>query len=86
VEDIIGASVPKRFRIHPRAEGTLSRLAIERAKAAGIDHRLRSESDRHRAAVQDVEARWASAIGRKRFEDFKETLTQLIALDGNLPD
>jgi DNA-binding MarR family transcriptional regulator len=42
--------------------------------------------DQHRAAVLDVEARWANAIGRKRFEDFKETLAQLIALDGNLPD
>src|SRR5215831_13430385 len=29
--------VPSRMRTQPRAEGTLSRLAIERAKAAGID-------------------------------------------------
>jgi len=29
--------VPNRIRVHPRAEGTLSRLAVERAKAAGID-------------------------------------------------
>src|SRR5215468_8084874 len=29
--------VPSRIRTQPRAEGTLSRLAIERAKAAGID-------------------------------------------------
>ena len=28
---------PNRIKMHPRAEGTLSRLAIERAKAAGID-------------------------------------------------
>ena len=40
--------------------------------------------DLHRAAVQDVEAQWAKAIGQKRFNDFKETLAELIALD--MPD
>jgi hypothetical protein len=29
--------VPNRIRMHPKAEGTLSRLAVERARAAGID-------------------------------------------------
>ena len=36
--------------------------------------------DRHRAAVLEIEAQWAKAIGPKRFSDFKETLAQLIAL------
>jgi DNA-binding MarR family transcriptional regulator len=40
--------------------------------------------DLHRAAVLDVEAQWAKAIGQKRFNDFKETLAELIALD--MPD
>jgi DNA-binding MarR family transcriptional regulator len=40
--------------------------------------------DLHRAAVLDVEVQWAKAIGQKRFNDFKETLGQLIALD--MPD
>ena len=40
--------------------------------------------DRHRAAVLELEAQWATAIGQKRFADFKETLAQLIALDVNL--
>ena len=42
--------------------------------------------DLQRAAVLEVEAQWAKAIGQKRFNDFKETLAQLIALDMNLPD
>jgi DNA-binding MarR family transcriptional regulator len=42
--------------------------------------------DRHRAAVLEIEAQWAAAIGQKRFGDFKETLTQLVALDRNLRD
>jgi len=37
--------------------------------------------DVHRAAVLQVEAQWAKAIGPKRLNDFKETLTQLVALD-----
>lgn len=40
--------------------------------------------DRHRAAVLELEAQWAKAIGQRRFKDFKETLAQLIALE--LPD
>jgi DNA-binding MarR family transcriptional regulator len=40
--------------------------------------------DRHRAAIVDIEAQWAKAIGQKRFNDFKETLVQLIALDLNV--
>jgi DNA-binding MarR family transcriptional regulator len=35
----------------------------------------------HRAAVLEVEAQWAKAVGSKRFNDFKETLTELVALD-----
>jgi DNA-binding MarR family transcriptional regulator len=35
----------------------------------------------HRAAVLEVETQWAKAIGSKRFNDFKETLTELVALD-----
>ena len=42
--------------------------------------------DRHRAAVLELEAQWAKAIGQKRFKDFKETLAQLIALDMKLRD
>jgi DNA-binding MarR family transcriptional regulator len=42
--------------------------------------------DRHRAAVLELEAQWAKAIGQKRFNDFKETLVQLIALDKNPQD
>jgi DNA-binding MarR family transcriptional regulator len=37
--------------------------------------------DVHRSAVLEVEAQWAKAIGSKRFNDFKETLTELVALD-----
>jgi DNA-binding MarR family transcriptional regulator len=37
--------------------------------------------DLHRAAVVEVEAQWAQAIGQKRFKDFKETLEQLVTLD-----
>jgi DNA-binding MarR family transcriptional regulator len=42
--------------------------------------------DQHRAAVLELETQWAKAIGHKRFNDFKETLAQLIALDLNLQD
>lgn len=34
----------------------------------------------HRAAVLEVEGKWAKAIGSKRFSEFKETLAQLIAM------
>jgi DNA-binding MarR family transcriptional regulator len=34
----------------------------------------------HRAAVLEVEAKWAKAIGSKRFGEFKEVLAELIAL------
>jgi len=37
--------------------------------------------DVHRAAVLEIEAQWANAIGQKRFNDFKETLVRLVALD-----
>jgi DNA-binding MarR family transcriptional regulator len=37
--------------------------------------------DLQRAAVLKLEAQWAKAIGQKRFDDLKEALTQLIALD-----
>jgi DNA-binding MarR family transcriptional regulator len=37
--------------------------------------------DLHRAAVVEMEAQWAKAIGQKRFKDFKRTLEQLVALD-----
>jgi DNA-binding MarR family transcriptional regulator len=37
--------------------------------------------DLHRAAVVEIEAQWAKAIGQKRFKDFKETLKQLVTLD-----
>ena len=40
--------------------------------------------DLHRAAVVEIEARWAKAIGQKRFKDFKETLQQLVSLDINI--
>ena len=39
--------------------------------------------DLHRAAIVEVEAKWAKAIGQKRFREFKETLEQLVALDIN---
>ena len=39
--------------------------------------------DLHRAVTVEIEARWAKAIGQKRFKDFKETLGQLAALDLN---
>jgi DNA-binding MarR family transcriptional regulator len=41
--------------------------------------------DLHRAAVVEIEAQWAKAIGQKRFKDFKKTLEQLVALDINIP-
>jgi DNA-binding MarR family transcriptional regulator len=41
--------------------------------------------DIHRAAVQEVEMQWAKVIGQKRFNDLKDALAQLIALDMNLP-
>ena len=37
--------------------------------------------DLHRAAIVEVEAQWTKAIGRKRFEEFKETLERLSVLD-----
>jgi DNA-binding MarR family transcriptional regulator len=40
--------------------------------------------DVHRAAVLDVEMRWAKAIGQKRFDAFKETLAELVALETKL--
>jgi DNA-binding MarR family transcriptional regulator len=39
--------------------------------------------DLHRAAILELEGQWARVIGQKRFNDFKETLAQLIALDMN---
>lgn len=36
--------------------------------------------DLHRAAILEIEAQWAKAIGRKRFKEFKQTLEQLVAL------
>ena len=39
--------------------------------------------DLHRAAVFEVEAHWAKAIGQKRFNEFKDTLRQLAARDIN---
>jgi DNA-binding MarR family transcriptional regulator len=42
--------------------------------------------DLQRAAVLELEAQWAKAIGQKRFDDLKEMLAQLIALDMNRPD
>ena len=42
--------------------------------------------DLQRAAVLELEAQWAKAIGQKRFEDVKESLAQLIALDTNRSD
>jgi len=40
--------------------------------------------DIHRGAGLDVEARWAKAIGQKRFDAFKETLAELVSLDTTL--
>src|SRR5262245_41718375 len=40
--------------------------------------------DRHRAAVLELEAQWAKAVGQKRSSDFSATIGQLIAL--KLPD
>jgi DNA-binding MarR family transcriptional regulator len=42
--------------------------------------------DLQRAAVLELEAQWAKAIGQKRFDDLKERLAQLIALDTNSSD
>ncbi len=39
--------------------------------------------DCHRAAVLELEKQWAKAIGQKRFDDFRETLAKLVALDSN---
>jgi DNA-binding MarR family transcriptional regulator len=39
--------------------------------------------DCHRAAVLELEKQWAEAIGQKRFDDFRETLAQLVALVSN---
>ena len=61
---------------------------IERRAAKGSARRLIFLTRRgwesievHRAAVLEVETQWAKAIGSKRFNDFKETLTELVALD-----
>lgn len=37
--------------------------------------------DVQRAAVLELEAQWAKAIGQKRFNDLKDTLAELISLD-----
>ena len=61
---------------------------IERKRQKGSTRRLIfltrrgwQSIDVHRAAVLDIELRWAKAIGEKRFGDFKETLTELITLE-----
>jgi DNA-binding MarR family transcriptional regulator len=41
--------------------------------------------DLQRAAVLELEAKWAKAIGQKRLDDLKKTLAELIALDMNQP-
>jgi DNA-binding MarR family transcriptional regulator len=69
--------------------GQLERFGyIERRAQKGSTRRLVfltrrgwQSIDVHRAAVLEVEAQWAKAIGQKRFNDFKETLAQLVALD-----
>ena len=69
--------------------GQLENLGyIERRAQKGSSRRLVyltrrgwQSIDLHRAAVLGIEAQWAKAIGQKRFNDFKETLAQLIALD-----
>lgn len=35
----------------------------------------------HRKAVLDLEAKWAKAVGQKRFDQFKQTLSELVALE-----
>lgn len=42
--------------------------------------------DLQRAAVLKLEAQWSKAIGQKRLDDLKETLSQLIALDASSSD
>lgn len=39
--------------------------------------------DVQRAAVLEVEARWAKAVGQKRFDALKETLAELVGLEMN---
>jgi DNA-binding MarR family transcriptional regulator len=63
---------------------------IERRAQKGSNRRLVfltkrgwQSVDVHRAAVLDVETRWANAIGQKRFVAFKEILAELVALDIN---
>jgi DNA-binding MarR family transcriptional regulator len=41
--------------------------------------------DVHRTAVLELEAQWAKAVGQKRFDAFKETLAELVALEGDVP-
>ena len=64
---------------------------IERRRQKGSNRRLVfltrrgwESVDVHRAAVLEVETRWAAAVGQKRFDAFKETLAELVALDMNL--
>jgi DNA-binding MarR family transcriptional regulator len=63
---------------------------IERKAQKGSNRRLVfltrrgwQSIDTHRAAIVEVEAQWAKAIGQKRFKEFKETLEQLVALDAD---
>jgi DNA-binding MarR family transcriptional regulator len=42
--------------------------------------------DLQRAAVLELETQWAKAIGQKRFDDLKDTLAQLIAIDTDRSD
>jgi DNA-binding MarR family transcriptional regulator len=39
--------------------------------------------DCHREAVLELEKQWAKAIGQRRFDDFKKTLAELVALEMN---
>ena len=66
---------------------------IERKAQKGSNRRLVfltrrgwQSIDLQRAAVVELEAQWARAIGQKRFDDLKETLAQIIALDPNGSD
>ncbi len=69
--------------------GQLEELGyVERRAAKGSNRRLVyltkrgwESIDVHRAAVLDVEKRWAKAIGQKRFDALKEALADLVALE-----
>jgi DNA-binding MarR family transcriptional regulator len=39
--------------------------------------------DCHRTAMLELEKQWAKAIGQKRFDDFKKTVAELVALEMN---